>query len=205
MLHLRHFERPACTGFGYHEPGLPLISLTDRRIHLAGVLLCAICVAYFNLLDRVLFSSAHFSAIFRLLLTVYDLRTAWLALAISILAALWNRPAPILKLVELCGIHPGSIALASVAMIALGAIVVYHDYPFSMDEYAAVFQSKIFASGHLFTQLPRDLIDWLVVSGFNGSFLVASRQPSPQRLPAHLGLRCLVSRRRKMVPRLGSA
>jgi hypothetical protein len=151
-----------------------LINLTDRRIHLAGVLLCAICLAYFYLLDRVLFSSAQFSPIFRLLLTDYDLWSAWLALAICLLAALWNRPAPILRLAEFFGKHPYPIALASVAVIALGAVVVYHDYPFSMDEYAAVFQSKIFASGHLYVRLPRDLVDWLVVRGFNGSFLIAS-------------------------------
>jgi hypothetical protein len=151
-----------------------LINLTDRRIHWAGVLLCATCLAYFYLLDHVLFSSARFSPIFRFLLTVYDSRTAWLALAICFLAALWNRPAPVLRLVELFGKHPYSVALASVAMISGGTVVVYHDYPFSMDEYAAVFQSKIFASGHLFVQLPRDLVDWLVVRGFNGSFLVAS-------------------------------
>jgi hypothetical protein len=153
-----------------------LISLTGRRIHLAGVLLCAICLAYFYLLDRVLFSSAHFSPIFRTLLTVYDSRTAWLALAICLPAALWNRPAPILRVVEVFGKHPYSIALASAVLIAFGAVVVYHDYPFSMDEYAAVFQSKIFASGHLFVQLPRDLVDWLVVRGFNGSFLIASHE-----------------------------
>ena len=60
------------------------------------------------------------------------------------------------------------------AVLALGAVLVYHDYPLSMDEYAAVFQAKIFASGHLVAQLPRDLVDWLVVRGFNGSFLIAS-------------------------------
>jgi hypothetical protein len=153
---------------------LPLINSTDRRVKLAGVLLSAICVAYFYVLDHVLFSSAHFSAIFRMLLTVYDLRTAWLALAICCLAALWSRPAPILRLVDFLARYPYSLSLASVAVTALGALVVYHDYPFSMDEYAAVFQAKIFASGRLFAQLPRDLIDWLVVRGFNGSFLVAS-------------------------------
>jgi hypothetical protein len=161
-------------GRAHHEPGLPLVRLTDRSIYSAGVLLCAICLAYFCALDRILFSSAHFSPIFRLLLTVYDWRTAWLALAICCLAALWNRPAPILRLVDFLGEHPYSIVLASVAMTATGTVVVYRDYPLSMDEYAAVFQAKIFASGHLFAQLPRDLIDWLVVRGFNGSFLVAS-------------------------------
>jgi hypothetical protein len=68
-------------------------------------------------------------------------------------------------------------------MISLGAIVVYHDYPFSMDEYAAVFQAKIFATGHLFAQLPGNLIDWLVVSGFNGSFLDGS--PDTGRVIGH--------------------
>jgi hypothetical protein len=153
-----------------------LISLTDRRVLWAGVLLCATCLAYFYLLDHRLFSSAHFSPIFRYLLTVYDSRTAWLALAICLLAAFWNRPAPMLGLVEVVGQRPYTVALASVALIALGAIVVYHDYPFSMDEYAAVFQSKIFASGHLFVVLPHDLVDWLVVRGFNGPFLIASRE-----------------------------
>jgi hypothetical protein len=150
------------------------IRLAACRTHFAGVLLCGLCLAYFYMLDRVLFSSAHFSPIFRLLLTDYDLQTAWLALGTCFLAALWNRPAPIVRLVEFFGEHPCSMALTSVATIALGAVVAYHDYPLSMDEYAAVFQSKIFASGHLFAQLPRNLMDWLVVRGFNGSFLVAS-------------------------------
>jgi hypothetical protein len=153
-----------------------LIRLTEFRLRLAGVLLCVLCLAYFYLLDLVFFSSTHFSPIFRLLLTVYDVRTAWLALAICLIAALWNWPAPISRVVEFLGQHPCSVAVASAALIALGAIVVYHDHPFSMDEYAAVFQSKIFASGHLSAQLPSKLIDWLVVRGFNGSFLIASPQ-----------------------------
>src|SRR5450631_2286230 len=146
----------------------------EARIKSAGVLLSAACVMYFYALDHILFSSAHFSPIFRMLLTVADFQTAWLALTICFLAALWNRPAPILKLADFFGKHPSALALASVAVIAMGAVVVYHDYPLSMDEYAAVFQARIFASGHLYAQLPRDLVDWLVVRGFNGSFLVAS-------------------------------
>jgi hypothetical protein len=139
-------------------------------------MLCAACVAYFSLLDRTLMSSAHFSPIFRYLLIAYDSRTAWLALGICFLAAFWSRPAPVLGLVEGIAFHPYIVAFASAVLIALGAIVVYHDYPFSMDEYAAVFQAKIFASGRLFAVLPRDLVDWLVVSGFNGSFLIASHE-----------------------------
>ena len=70
------------------------ISSTDRRIAWGGMLLSMVCLAYFYALDRVLFSSAHFSPIFRLLLTVYDLKTAWLAVAICFLAALGIGPRP---------------------------------------------------------------------------------------------------------------
>jgi hypothetical protein len=105
-----------------------------RRVRLTGLLLCALCLAYFCVLDRFLLSSTHFSPIFRQLLTIYDSRTAWLALAICILAALWNRPPPISRLVVFLGNHPYSVSLASVPLIGLGAVRVYHDYPFSMDE-----------------------------------------------------------------------
>jgi hypothetical protein len=37
-----------------------------------------------------------------------------------------------------------------------------------------VFQSKIFASGHLTAQLPPSLVPWLVAPGFNGTFLLIS-------------------------------
>ncbi|HEV7613177.1 MAG TPA: hypothetical protein VGO37_14955, partial [Steroidobacteraceae bacterium] len=156
---------------------------SDRRIQLTTVAASALCVGYFYALDRVLFSSAHFAPIFRQLLIVDDFRSAWLALAICLLAAVWKRPAPIVRLADFFGNHPYSLSFASVALLALGAVGVYHDYPLSMDEYAAVLQAKIFASGHLFAQLPRDLVDWLVVSGFNGSFLVAS--PESGRVIEH--------------------
>jgi hypothetical protein len=150
-----------------------LIRFTERGVRATGLALCAACVAYFYLLDRIVLSSAHFSPIFRDLLT-NDLHTAWLALAICILASLWRWPAPILRLVDFIAQHPLGMVAASVAALAVGALVVYHDYPLSMDEYAAVLQSKIFASGALAAHVPPDLVDWLVVRGFNGSFLIAS-------------------------------
>jgi hypothetical protein len=106
-----------------NEAGSPLIRLTDRGIRWAGVLLCATALVYFYLLDRVILSSAGFSPIFRYLLTVYDARTSWLALAICFLAAFWKQPAPIIRLVDMAGQRPYTIALASVALIALGTIV----------------------------------------------------------------------------------
>jgi hypothetical protein len=154
--------------------GFQLLKVADRRINLLGMLLCLLCLAYFYVLDRVVFSTAHFTPIFRLLLTVYDRQTAWLQLAVCFLAAVWNRPKPVLQLIDYIARHPWALILVSGAFVAAGTIIVYHNYPLSMDEYAAVFQSKVFASGHLFAQLPPSVVDWLVVPVFNGSFFFAS-------------------------------
>jgi hypothetical protein len=140
-----------------------------------GVSCSAACLGYFYTLDRVLFSSASFSPIFRFLLTP-DSKTAWVAVAICLLAAFWDRPAPILRFVEFLADRALGVGLLSVVLTALGAVAIYHKYPLSMDEYAGVFQSKIFASGHMMAVLPPGYLDWLVVRGFNGEFLVASRE-----------------------------
>jgi hypothetical protein len=146
-----------------------------RRAIWVGVSCSALCLGYFYALDHFAFSSANFSPIFRFLLAS-DSVTAWIAVLICLTAALWGRPASILRLVELLADRVLCVALLCVALIALGAVVVYHNYPLSMDEYAGVFQSKIFASGHAITVLPTGYLDWLVVRGFNGEFLVASRE-----------------------------
>jgi hypothetical protein len=151
-----------------------LSRFTERDIRATALALCAACVAYFYLLDRVVFSSAHFSPIFRDLLMSCDRDASWFALVICIAACLWRRPAPILGLVDFIGRHPIGIALTSTVALALGALVLYHDYPLSMDEYAAVFQSKVFALSAVAARVPPGLVDWLVVRGFNGNFLVAS-------------------------------
>lgn len=147
---------------------------TERQVRATGVALCVACVTYFYLLDHIVFSSAHFSPIFRDLLTRYDFRAAWLALGICITAGFWRRPAPILRLVDFIGRHPLGFAFTTTGVLAVGALAVYHNYPLSMDEYAAFFQSKAFASGVVVARVPADLVDWLVVRGFNGAFFIAS-------------------------------
>ena len=60
---------------------------TGTRFVLAGLGLCALSVAYFYLLDRLLFSSVHFSPIFRFLLTdIRRRKAAWLVLGIMYFA-----------------------------------------------------------------------------------------------------------------------
>jgi hypothetical protein len=146
-----------------------------QRAIVFGLLFAVLCLAYFLALDRVFFSSAGFSPIFRVLLTL-DANTAWLAATICALAALWNRPEPILRFVQFLGERASWVALLCGLLFAAGAVLVYHNYPLSMDEYAAVFQSQTFASGRLYAQLPPGYVDWMVVRGFNGEFLLASRE-----------------------------
>lgn len=147
-----------------------------RRVILLSILCSVLCLAYFYMLDRAFLSSRYFSPIFQLLLTGYDAQVAWLAAAVCIVAALWNRPGALLKLVDFLAARPIGFALASTVPVVLGAIFVCHEYPLCMDEYAAVFQAKIFASGRLFAELPPSAVKWLIFPGFNDSFLVASQE-----------------------------
>ena len=150
--------------------------LTSRYAILLGIFASVVCLAYFYLLNRVIFSSHPFTPIFQFLLTVYDIDTAWLAFAVSIAAALWHRSEPVLKVIDWLGSHPGGVIAGSVVVLAICSLAVYHNYPLCMDEYAAVFQAQIFAAGRMYAQLPASVIDWLVVPGFNGAFLVASHE-----------------------------
>jgi hypothetical protein len=72
------------------------------------------------------------------------------------------------------GEHPLAIALVSTLLLAAGALIIYHNHPLSMDEYAAYFQSRAFAAGHLTGRFPPALMDWLVPPGFQNYFLTVS-------------------------------
>ncbi len=147
----------------------------DRLVIGLGVLLTALALGYFAAADHQLVSTHGMVAIFRYLLFVIDGRTAWLSLGVCLLAALWTNPAPMERLAQFVGTHRHAVSAATVALLALGSLFVYHDTAFSMDEYAAVFQAKVFASGRLTAPLPPTVVDWLLPPGFNGAFLVASR------------------------------
>src|SRR5258708_24989149 len=148
---------------------------TERRIVVLGVLFTTIALAYFYAADHYFFSTRRMTPIFQSLLMVDDSKTAWLTLGVCIVAAFWKNPMPLLKVIDFVGLHVTTVVTATVALLALGAVFIYHNNAFSMDEYGAVFQAKIFAAGRLTAQLPPSVVDWLVPPGFNGAFLVASR------------------------------
>jgi hypothetical protein len=122
----------------------------------------------------IVFDHRHFARIFYDLLYSYDRRSALLGVIVCLAALLWTNPAPLLRLVDYLGRHPAVTALALAPLFAACAVGIYKNYPLSMDEYAAVFQSKVFASGRLAAQLPPGLVPWLIAPGFNGHFLLIS-------------------------------
>jgi len=72
------------------------------------------------------------------------------------------------------GEHPRIVAALAAIVLCAGALFVYHDHPLSMDEYAAYFQSQVFAAGHLTGQFPLPQKDWLIPRGFQNFFLTIS-------------------------------
>lgn len=149
---------------------------TDERslVVLVGLLITAIVLAYFHGADNHFFSTRRMSPIFQHLLMSDDSKTAWLTLCVCILAAYWKTLTPLLKIVDFLGLHVSKVVTATVVLLGLGAVFIYRDNAFSMDEYAAVFQAKIFAAGRFTAQLPPSVVNWLIPPGFNGAFLVAS-------------------------------
>lgn len=69
------------------------------------------------------------------------------------------------------GRHPGSVAATTTLALAAGSRFVYHAHPLSMDEYALVFQSRIFAAGQLTGKYPVALMDWIIPTFFQGRFI----------------------------------
>jgi hypothetical protein len=110
------------------------------------------------------------------------------ALLILALAALVPVHSPGARIFRWAGEHPVLIAAVSFIVLCCGALLVYHNHPLSMDEYAAYFQSRVFAAGHLAGQFPLPVMDWLIPPGFQEFFLNVSPttgQVASTYWPAH--------------------
>ncbi|HEY6455344.1 MAG TPA: hypothetical protein VIY90_08705 [Steroidobacteraceae bacterium] len=95
---------------------------------------------------------------------------------------------PARTLLRAVGERPATVAAITLVILCAGALGVYHDHPLSMDEYAAYFQSQVFAGGHLTGQFPLPQKDWLIPPGFQNFFLTispATGQVASSYWPAH--------------------
>ena len=112
--------------------------------------------------------------IFFLLFAYDDNGATILALLILVLAALLPARSGVRDALRWAGEHAGAVAIASLIVLCVGALVVYHDHPLCMDEYVAYFQSQIFAAGHLTGHFPAAQMDWLIPRAFQNYFLSVS-------------------------------
>jgi hypothetical protein len=66
------------------------------------------------------------------------------------------------------------VGIGATILGAVGTIGIYLNHPFSMDEYAAVFQAKVFAAGRLTALMPLEVMPHAFGPGFIGQFFTAS-------------------------------
>lgn len=108
-------------------------------------------------------------------LVLYQDYYSFLPFVLVLLLALWPPLGRLgLGVASFCGRHPWRVAGCAVLALCAATRWVYFFYPLSMDEYTVLFQSKIFAAGHLTGQFPPELVDWLIPKGIQGKFFKVS-------------------------------
>lgn len=120
------------------------------------------------------YGSIYLARIFYLLFITLDCQAAAALLLILIAAALLPDRTGSRTLLRWIGTHPGGIAFGTGLVLCAGTLLVYQNHPLAMDEYAQLFQSQVFASGHLTGHFPPALLDWLVPHYFQNMFLSVS-------------------------------
>ena len=112
--------------------------------------------------------------VFEYLLRTQDLPGAILLLVLVLVA--YNSPArpTVLDWVDSVSRHPWRVAAIAFVALCLGSLYVEHNHPLAQDEYAALFQSRVFASGRLTGQFPPELVGRLIPSWYLNQFLYGS-------------------------------
>lgn len=70
--------------------------------------------------------------------------------------------------------HVYAVAALYFMLLAASAVLVYHAYPLSMDEYSPYFQSKVFAAGEMTARWSPRMLDWMIPESFQNLFLNVS-------------------------------
>lgn len=98
-------------------------------------------------------TSTNFN-IFYYLFAQYEL-VAWLVLMLGIVVTLVaSRATSELQLPELGTTRKRALTLCLLGLLWCGTLFIHHSYPFSMDEFSALFQAKIFSHGQLKGVIP---------------------------------------------------
>jgi hypothetical protein len=150
----------------------------EQRLKLSATRLLLWCAAGTALVQIVL-SGVHalpaskLSPAFRFLLS-FDTHGNILLLAIAVAAFFLKRNAGALDALRACTARPWLLAAVLFPVLCVGSLVVYHDHPLSMDEYAALFQARAFAEGRIAGAFPPELMDRLIPTFLQNHFLMVS-------------------------------
>lgn len=111
----------------------------------------------------------------------YNLRTqdvagAMLLMALAAIACFVPMRQRALGFVDALARHPWRTAAVSFVVLCLGALYVEHNHPLAQDEYAALFQSRAFAAGHLTGLFPPEMIGRLIPPFYLNQFMYGSVQ-----------------------------
>ncbi len=90
-------------------------------------------------------------------------QAAWLAIAVVLASAAlarWGRVPG--SVVSRLAADPRAFVAGVTLVLAAAALLVYRAHPLSMDEYAPLFQARVFARGRLTGQVPPELVPRLV-------------------------------------------
>jgi len=145
--------------------------MTLRSLSLVGLALTVLALAF------IAANAAPHGPIFWSLLTEHDGPAAWVMGTMLLIGVLGARIEAgwaerfVLALDRNRLLVAGGLWL----LLAAGSVFVYHSHPLSMDEYAALFQAKVFAEGRLHGQFPPELLDYLVPRDFQNHFLMVNR------------------------------
>lgn len=100
------------------------------------------------------------------------------ALLVALLLAAWiafpRAGKWALEIVDAMGRHPWRVASATFVLLCLGTVFVERNVALAQDEYAALFQSRIFAAGHLTGHFPPELLARLVPPMYLNEFIYGS-------------------------------
>ena len=130
-----------------------------------GTLLAGVALAGLPLLlaSAIRAGGASASPIFELLFRRNEPAAAWLALGIIAAAAVAARArVPERFLVSRLAADPRAFVAGVTLVLAVSSLLVYRAHPLSMDEYAPLFQARVFARFRLAAQVPPELVPRLI-------------------------------------------
>jgi hypothetical protein len=142
----------------------------------AAALLLTVAVIALQLAGRGEVFDVEALLIFRRLFLFQDYPGSLLFILALILALLPQVQTAGFRLGAWLGTRPVVAAVLSCGVLSLGAVWVYGAHPLAMDEFAPYMQSQIFREGALLGRFPAELLDWLVVPGFQDYFIHVSRE-----------------------------